>query len=464
MALASAALLLGTTVFASGLVRVSGPSPYAGCTVIPATDVFANTAIEGTASANPTNLSNLVGAWQQDRLKDSAARGLASAASFDGGSTWSETTVPLSRCAPGGAPYDRATNPAVSFGHDGLVYVSGLAFDNDFARNAIDTAVSQDGGRTWSRVNTLIADVASATTFHPFNFKPHVTADPNKAGVAYVVWDRLQDVAGSGFTGPTFFSRTTDGGQHWQAARAIVNPGTNNQTIGNFIVVNDETGRLYDFYNLQLGVEGANGQSINFVTSDDGGTTWSQPHFVFDMQVVKVTDPNTSQGVESGDTFPVPAIDPETGQLYVVWQTTRFSAGAFDEVAITTSTDNGATWSAPARVNTPTGRAAFTPSITVGEGGRVAVTYSDFRNLQAGNTTTLPTDYFLKTAPRGGAFGADVHVAGSFDMMLAPTAEDGFHLGGYQGLTFAGSTIHPFFAATNPAGSARPTDIFTGTF
>jgi hypothetical protein len=462
-ALACVATLVATTAFAGGLVRVSGPSPYAACTVIPPSDVFANTSIEGSVAANPTNTSNLVGAWQQDRLKDSAARGVASAASFDGGSTWRETTVPLSRCAPSGAAYDRATNASVTFGHDGLVYAGGLAFDNDFARNAINAAVSRDGGRTWTGVSSLIADTASATTGHPFNFKPFLTADPNRAGVAYAVWDRLSDVAGGGFTGPTFFSKTTDGGQHWQTARAIVDPGTNNQTIGNVLVVNDESGRLYDFFNMQIGVEGANGQRIEFVTSDDGGATWSQPHFVVDMQVVKVTDPNTGQGVETGDTFPQPAIDPETGQLYVVWQTTRFSAGAFDEVAITTSSDGGVTWSAPARLSTATGRAAFTPSISVSEQGRVAVTYYDFRNLQAGNTTTLPTDNFLKTSPRGGAaFGADAHLAGSFDMMLAPTAEDGFHIGAYQGLTFgSGGTVHPFFAITNPAGSVRPTDILT---
>jgi hypothetical protein len=49
---------------------------------------------------------------------------------------------------------------------------------------------------------------------------------------------------------------------------------------------------------------------------------------------------------------PAAAIDPETGDLYVVWEDARFSGS--DETVITRSTDGGATWSTPTRVNSPT--------------------------------------------------------------------------------------------------------------
>jgi hypothetical protein len=49
---------------------------------------------------------------------------------------------------------------------------------------------------------------------------------------------------------------------------------------------------------------------------------------------------------------PAAAIDPETGDLYVVWEDARFSGS--DETVITRSTDGGATWSTPKRVNSPT--------------------------------------------------------------------------------------------------------------
>jgi len=104
---------------------------------------------------------------------------------------------------------------------------------------------------------------------------------------------------------------------------------------------------------------------LAFIKSTDDGNTWSKPQIIAAMRTVGVIDPETGEPVRTGDIIPEPAIDPATGQLYVVWQDSRFNGGHFDEVALSTSTDGGATWSAPIRVNTSTGRAAFNPSIRV---------------------------------------------------------------------------------------------------
>ena len=72
-----------------------------------------------------------------------------------------------------------------------------------------------------------------------------------------------------------------------------------------------------------------------------------------------------------------------------------------------------------------------------------------FRNLPAGDTTTLPTDLWLKRSPAGGAaFGPDTHVAGSFNMLVAPNA-GGFFVGDYEAIGVNGSTFLPFFVQTN---------------
>jgi hypothetical protein len=61
--------------------------------------------------------------------------------------------------------------------------------------------------------------------------------------------------------------------------------------------------------------------------------------------------------------------------------------------------------------------------VAVSANGTVAVTYYDVRNLSSDNTTTLPTGVWLTTSPRGGAaFGPETHVAGSFNMLVAPNA------------------------------------------
>jgi hypothetical protein len=186
-------------------------------------------------------------------------------------------------------------------------------------------------------------------------------------------------------------------------------------------------------------------------------------YLIATLGTVFVTDPNTGATIRTGDIIPEPAIDPASGQLYVVWQDAHFNGGKFDEVALSTSTNGGATWSAPIQVNmsTPSNRPGFTPAIHINSAGTVGVTFYDFRNLAAGNTTTLPTDYWLTTSTNHGAsFGNEVHIAGSFDMLNAPYAS-GFFVGDYEGLSTIGTTFQPFFVQTNSGNTSNRTDVFT---
>src|SRR5262245_44423213 len=83
-------------------VAVSGTtiSALAGCTADgvatqPGT-LFPNAEVEPFLAVNPTNPSNLVAVWQQDRwaglLVGGGSRGNVIGASFDGGATWSIVT------------------------------------------------------------------------------------------------------------------------------------------------------------------------------------------------------------------------------------------------------------------------------------------------------------------------------------------------------------------------------------
>jgi hypothetical protein len=243
----------------------------------------------------------------------------------------------------------------------------------------------------------------------------------------------------------------------------IVPTGQRQQTIGNQIVVDRTTGVLYDFFGLVLGT-GPNGPgrlhglNVAFVKSTDGGATWTAPRIVAKLGSVGVTDPNTGAPVRTGDVIPEPAIDPTTGQLYVVWQDARFSGGAYDEVAISTSFHGGATWTVPTRVNTPTGRPAFTPSVRVNATGTVGVTYYDFRHLAAGNTSTLPTDYWFTSSPVGAvAFGNETHLYGPFDMLSAPNSRGPF-VGDYEGLDASGGNFVSLSVRANDGNTANRTD------
>jgi BNR repeat-like domain len=451
------------------LVTVSSTDPYSSCSIAgqPGTN-YPNAEVEPWVSVNPKNHNNIVGAWQQDRWSNGGARGLVAGFSVNGGKNWNESTLPFSQCAPGGLHFERASDPWVSFGPDGTVYASAVSFNRTNNQNAVAAATSTDGGKTWGNLVTLVAFTTNGGQF--VTDKNSTTADPVIAGTAYTVWDTLVAPTDNpddnphtrAFTGDAFFSKTTDGGKTWSTPpRDIVHTSQNTQTIGNQIVVDPRNGTLYDFFDLILHPTNV-AFNVAFVKSTDGGTTWTQPQIISKLGTAFVTDPNTGQSIRTGDIIPEPAINSASGQLYVVWQDARFTNGKFDEVALSTSTDGGATWSTPIQVNTntPSNRPGFTPSVRVNSGGTVGVTFYDFRNLTT-QTTTLPTDYWFVTSTDNGAtFGSETHITGSFDMLTAPFAS-GFFVGDYEGLDTSSTSFQPFFVQANSGNTSNRTDVFT---
>src|SRR5262252_7026044 len=220
-------------------IRVSLPSTFtSGCDGVTAESgtLYTNTAVEPYLVANPFNPLNLIAAWQQDRWSNGGAQGLMLAASFDGGSSWTLTSAPFSRCTGGNAgnlgDYARATDPWLAVSPNGYAYALSLSFNGTTlapgSSSAMLVARSADFGVTWQLPTALIQDGAEV-----FNDKGSITADPINSSYVYAVWDRLT----SPTTGPTWFARSADGGSTWPTVGSIYDPGPTNQTIGNQIVV-----------------------------------------------------------------------------------------------------------------------------------------------------------------------------------------------------------------------------------
>ena len=174
--------------------------------------------------------------------------------STNGGASWSlaagQPQFTICAGAPSGSPgfFHRATDPWVSFSADGAVAYSisdsfnanGPAFGG---ASAILISRSTDGGNHWQTPVTARLD-PSVTVL---NDKESITGDPLVANNAYAVWDQLVAPNSNAnpsaflhsiaFRGPTLFSRTTDKGATWSTGRVIFDPGQNDQTIGNQIVV-----------------------------------------------------------------------------------------------------------------------------------------------------------------------------------------------------------------------------------
>lgn len=489
----SVSLLAASTVGAASVVQVSpSPGPFARCTVGAGTGFnYVDSEVEPYVSVNPADSSNIVGVYQQDRWSNGGAHGLASAFSTDGGSTWQMVPLPFSRCEPTTPPalqYERASDPWVSFGpgtpsdpnNGATAYVVGLPFNVTNNNSAVAATVSYDGGRSWVNAQAIQA----TASFRLSPDKESVTADPLRPGTAYAVWDVIvgppaasdqAEIRTHSFTGPTFFSKTTDFGKTWSTPveiNDVSNPTPqHNQSIGNVIVVDRQTGQLFLFFDQIFGTGsnavGQHGDNVGVQTSNDAGNTWGPVRLASQIDSIGVTDPNNPDPrtgkppapIRAGDFLPEPAIDPQTGQLYVVFQDSRFSAGAIDEVAIITSTDHGLTWSAPQRLNTPTGHPAFTPmaavtdSGTPGVAGTVAVTYFQLAPTSVGSE---PTTYFIKQFTAGQLAAGNIQalaataIVGPFNMMAAPFAR-GYFVGDYESLATAGSSFLPFFVQGNCA-------------
>lgn len=479
MGAASAALLLlvAGTGQAAGqpVVLVSPGDPYAACNIAAdGTGVNHPSAeVEPYVSANPRDPGNVIGVYQQDRWSNGGARGISASYSRDG-RHFTQIPMPYTHCAPGGLDYQRASDAWVSFGPDGTAYSSGLVFDATTPRNGVAASTSYDGGRTWRNTTELIKDTDAAFT----DDKNSVTADPLHPGTAYQVWDRIQQVTsgpGAVYDGPAYLSVTRDGGRTWSKARPFVDTSAvpHSQTIGNVIVPDPRTGTLYDFFEWQTysDVTASTPTDLHFavVRSDDQARTWSKPETVAVDTSVPEVDPNapadTSKALRAGSGLPNAAIDPRTGELYVAYEGSEFTGGAYDAIQLVHSTDGGHTWSGPTRVNQAPGAPAFTPSIAVDTHGTVSLTYYDLRFLTPGNTTTLPTAAWLLTFPRGGEeYPSERRISRVFDWLQAPYAGWGHFLGDYEGLTADGGGVRPILSEANDSQPLNPTDAYSGLF
>jgi hypothetical protein len=423
-------------------VQVSTATPFtAGCTGTFGGANYLNGPVETYVAVDPVRPEHLVGAWQQDRWSNGGSNGQLSAVSMDRGRTWTVTNANFSTC--GGGEYDRASDPWVSISPNGTAHQASLGVNGAGAATAILVSRSDDGGFTWNTPVTVHRDPVGGDD------KESITADPTDSHYVYLVWDRILNGTAS-----TWFSRSTDGGLTWETPRAIFDPGAGGTaTVHQIQVLPD--GSLADVFALAYGINSGKtpGSWVAVLRSQDHGTTWSAPILVADDRSVGTADVKTRQSLRTGAGIPSAAVDRASGAIYVVWSDSRFSNGQRDGIALSKSTDGGLTWSDPVQVNQAPNVQAFTPAVAVGLGGRVAVTYYDFRQDNSDPAVLLTMNWRVLSID-GGATWTETPVAGPFNILNAPRASNAPFLGDYQGIAATGSLFVAFFAAAGDSAAS----------
>jgi hypothetical protein len=379
---------------------------------------------------------------------------------MDGGLTWTQVNIPFTRCS-GGLPgssgdYERGSDPWISFSPDGTAHYMALVADfGDPNANAMTVASSHDGGITWSAPVTIKASPAGdPTAVSPFHDKNTLTADPFDPDLVYATWTLFR-------WGSTtlLFARSTDGGQTWKtrpvdnievvapADLVVFRQGAQIVVLPDGTLVNAFFRILFNERTLQVRLE-----QVIFRSSDQGRHWEKADTRVSDLQAATAFDPELGIPVRDAQELPDIAVNRNTGELYIVWQDTRFNNGLVG-VVVSRSGDGGSTWSDPVPVNTIESVQAFLPVVAVNEDGTVGVLYYDFRNDALGDAT-LDTDVHLARFDSSLNFIDETRLTpSSFDLRQAViTGPRGYFPGDYVGLDSAGVDFVAAFTVTNPLG------------
>ncbi|HET7802118.1 MAG TPA: sialidase family protein [Humibacillus xanthopallidus] len=365
--------------------------------------------------------------------------------SFTGGSSWTQPTyqgftartcVGPTACAPTTGPIGTLPkyaenglvsdgDPAVAFGprpgsngsfswgNGSRLYYANLTSNfptspafKGFEAIAVSTtdnarAAAAGDASAW-RAPVLISKQSSTT----FSDKEQVWADNAASsrffGNVYVCWASfVSNSRGNALPTPLVVARSSDGGATWTTKQ--VGPASNNginQQADGCTVRTDSAGNVYVFGQGQRG-----GQQLQLMyRSTDGGAHWKGPQIVADRTSPGVMDPvlgrPTMDGIAGArvDLAAGPSVDIANGapsgtdatdQIVMTWADGKDGVDN-EKLLWTSSTDGGASWSAPKALDLPPGdRPVYTAPALSPDGKDLYVVDNAFTTPYRKDTSTV---------------------------------------------------------------------------
>lgn len=333
--------------------------------------------------------------------------------SSDGGVTWTNRGLLDDQPAWIASPFVSDGDPVIvygpkpdeqggfSYGNGVRAYYATLAsykpgqspYPPQKAPELLAVSYSDDNGLTWSAP----AVVTVKKNPNDFNDKESLWVDdlPSSPyfGRVYVSWTEFRSALQLPAE-PVQVAISTDGGRTFGPPKKL-SPAFNNNSIGGRQGSAVRTGPDGTAY-----VAWEEGNSQVVAVSRNGGAKWSRPVVI--GAVADLDDPIPGANFRT-DSFLSIAADPRSGSttLYAAWAN-RTAAGG--RIVVATSTDRGATWSAPVDVSSAAQGYAFFQGLDVAPNGRVDVA---FQALRARDPSTFGTgnatidSWFTSKAPGG---------------------------------------------------------------
>ena len=192
---------------------------------------------------------------------------------------------------------------------------------------------------------------------------------------------------------------------------------------------------------------------VRVAVSNDGGATYTGP-----FSISKITAHTEAGNLRSG---PLPSAEIDSaGTVYVVWEDCRFITNCTaNDIVMSTSSD-GKTWSAVARIpidTTTSGVDHFIPGLAVdvgtsGGSAHLGLTYYFYPNTSCTTSTCQLDVGFISSTNGGSTWGTATQLAGPFTLTWLPLTSQGYMVGDYISTSFSGGTAHGVFAGAT-AGS-----------
>jgi len=373
--------------------------------------------------------------------------------STDNGATWTPPTL-LNSSGIG----DSGTDQYAHITTDGAGHwVAAWGCNEDLAGSGGDSDIfvsrSTDNGATWTPPALLNS---SGTTDSGVARDGQVELSTDSAGNWIAVWKSEADFSGAGEDWDIFVARSTDNGANWTATAVLNTNGTTDD--GRDVVphvTTDGAGHWVVVWESTEDLSGAGtDQDIFVARSTDNGASWTPPAVL-----------NTNATSDEGDDYNPRVTTDGAGHWIAVWHSEEDLAGAGTDmdILLAYSSDNGATWTPPALLNSngtaDLGADRFAQLTTDRVGHWVATWYSTedlagtgtdedifFSTPLADTVAPTATITLLNTSPTG-ADAVDFEVA--FDELVGPTfdASDVSLTGDLAGAVSVGGA-DPTFAVT----------------